>query len=360
MINYGKHYIDDDDIKHVVEVLKSDFLTTGPAIRKFEDNLKEFTGYDHAIVMNSGTAALHAAMFAAEIGEGDEVIIPAITFIATSNAVLYQGGTPVFADVEKDTMLIDIESVKKLINSKTKAIIAVDYAGQQCNYEELKKICVENKLYLISDACHSFGAVTSENKNQIADFVCYSFHPVKHITTGEGGAVLTNNIYKYSVMRKFINHGRLTINSFILGYNYRMSDISAALGISQLKKQPKFQQKRNEIAKKYDEELKCEKLLRHANMRHMYHLYVIKVKNRCEFIEQMQYKDIVCGIHYFPVYWHPYYDSIDYINATINCPNAENEHKKLVSLPIYYSLTEKEQDHVIQCANKFLESENDK
>jgi len=366
MINYGKHYIDEEDIKEVTKVLKSEFLTTGPVIEQFENQLTNYTGYKYAIVVNSGTAALHAALFAAGVGPGDEVIVPALTFIATANAVLYLGAKPVFSDIDQDTLLIDIDNVKKLINSNTKAIIAVDFAGQQADYTSLRLICDNHSLILISDACHSLGKINYIALNQIPDYVCLSFHPVKHITTGEGGAVLTKYSYFAKKIRAFINHGRYDGIAFHVGYNYRMSDIQAALGMSQLKKLNKFIIRRNEIAAIYEKELnycslkkvnQLEKgysfLKNNEIMRHVYHLYVIKLSgNRDFFIQQMKENGIQCTVHYMPVYNHILYDKwLD--ESEKNCKNTELIKDKIVSLPIYYSLTDEYVNKVITLVKRF-------
>jgi perosamine synthetase len=362
MINYGKHYIDQDDIDAVTEVLKSDFLTTGPQVKRFEFKLCEYTGYRHCVAVNSGTAALHAACYAINIKPGDEVIVPAISFIATANCVRYCGGKPVFADIDPDTLLIDPESIKKLITPKTKAIISMDYAGQLCDYAAIRKICNDNKLFFISDSCHSFGGINSIAENQkllfiklIPDIICYSFHPVKNVTTGEGGAMLTNLIDCHYNAQRLRNHGRNEDHeSYTLGYNYRMSDIHAALGISQLKKQLKFQIRRYEIAEKYHEELKCEKLKQLKDRIHVYHLFVIKVKNRYEFQKYMMQNGINCVVHYQPIYSHTYYSS-DYENGINNCLNTEKIRDHIISIPIYYSLSDIQQDHIIKCINDFME-----
>jgi perosamine synthetase len=349
MINYGKHYIDDEDINEVVKVLKSDYLTTGPKVLEFESDLAAYTGYEFACAVNSGTAALHSALFAAGVGPGDEVIVPSLTFIATANAVLYLGAKPVFADIKLDTLLVDINNVEKLITEKTKAVICMDYAGQKCNYKEFKALCMDYDLTLISDACHSFGATNINCKNAIADYTCYSFHPVKHITTGEGGAVLTNNYKSYKKIKAFINNGRYVDYGMVanhIGYNYKLSDINAALGISQLKKIDKFIKRRLEISEKYNKELSyCR--LKQVNT-HVYHLYVIKLNvNVFNFLNNMLKHDIKCTCHYIPVYYHPVYSDYKELAAE-NCKNTEYIKDKIISLPIYYSLTDEQVDNVIK------------
>ena len=353
MINYGKQYIDEKDRLAVEEVLKSDWLTTGPKVEEFETELCRFTGYNYAVAVNSGTSALHCALFAAGIGEGDEVILPAMTFIATANAVLYCGGTPVFADIDKDTLLIDINNVEKLITSKTKAIIAVDYAGQQFDYERLRKLCDLNNLILISDACQSLGCILAVSGNKIADFTCYSFHPVKTITTGEGGAILTDDSKKAELMSAFRNHGRYNGKALHIGYNYRMSDINAALGISQLNNVISFIIRRTQIAKKYDEELNyCSIRYFYYMGMNVYHLYVIKVVDRDNFIENMASNGVKCTIHYIPVYDHPTYSNYK-DKAVENCKNTEGIKNEIVSLPIYYELTDDQIERIISLVKIF-------
>jgi len=279
VIPYARQWIDEDDIQAVVEVLHSDWLTTGPKIAEFEQAVADYVGAKEAVVVNSGTAALHAAMYAIGIGPGDEVILPPMTFVATANAVVFQGGTPIFADVDPDTLLIDPTEVEVKITPKTKAIVAVDYAGQPCDYDVLREIANSHDLFLIADACHSLGAeYKGRNVGTLADLTVFSFHPVKHITTGEGGMITTDDHALAERMRLFRNHGitrnpemftdtqrttdngqRTTPSWYYemqdLGYNYRMTDFQCALGLSQLKKLPEFLRRRCEIAVKYDKAL---------------------------------------------------------------------------------------------------------
>ncbi len=293
MIPYGKQYIDEDDIKAVADVLRSDWLTTGPKVAEFEQAVADYVGTKYAVAVSSGTAALHAAMYALGIGPGDEVIVPPMTFAATANAVVYQGGTPVFVDVDPHTLLIDPEQIKAKITLNTKAIIAVDYAGHPCDYDSLRKIAEKHNLVLVADACHALGAEYKGRKiGSLADMSIFSFHPVKHITTGEGGMITTDNEKFAERMRLFRTHGitrdpkQFTLSEEVsapsalssmpsascstlhapcsmpfyyemtdLGYNYRITDFQCALGISQLQKLPKFLQRRHEIAALYDEAL---------------------------------------------------------------------------------------------------------
>src|SRR4030066_150474 len=306
IISYGKQFIDEDDIDSVINVLKSDYLTTGPAVDKFENELCEYTGYSHCSVVSSGTAALHCAMASLMFPVGSEVIVPAISFVATSNVVIYQGCKPVFCDIDEDTLLINVNKIESLINKNTKAIIAMDYAGQRCDYSRIKEICIKYGLVFILDACHSLGNMVPNEENPEPDIICYSFHPVKHITTGEGGAALTNDDKLHQRMNSFRNHGRFGLEMIQLGFNYRMPDINAALGSSQLLSIDDFIEKRRKVATKYNFNLDAYIQLEQSN-NHVYHLYVVKIKNL------------------------------------------------IVSLPIYYSLEDEEQDKVIKLVNEFME-----
>jgi len=264
MIPYGKQSVDEDDINAVVEVLRSDWLTTGPKVREFEETFAAQVGAKYAVAVSSGTAALHTAIFAAGIGLGDEVIVPVMTFAATANCVLFQGGKPIFADVEPDLLLLNPYQVKAKISSRTKAIIAVDYTGQPCDYDSLQVIADQHGLILIADACHALGATYKGHPvGSLADLSVFSFHPVKHITTGEGGMITTNDAHLADRMRIFRNHGITTdhlqrelagswfYEMVDLGYNYRLTDIQCALGLSQLTKLKGWVARRREIAARY-------------------------------------------------------------------------------------------------------------
>lgn len=354
MINYAQHFIDDDDIEAVVNVLNSPVITQGKVVEMFEDELKRYTGYQYCKALNSGTSALHAACYAAGIRKGDEVIVPSISFVATANCITYLGGIPVFADIDPDTLLIDPESIKKHITNKTKAVISMDYAGQLCDYKTIKEICDDKQIYYISDSCHSFGGINIIAENQIPDIVCYSFHPAKHITTGEGGAILTNDDILDDMIKKFRSHGRDKNGNMVqIGYNYRMPDVNAALGLSQLKqKHCIFQTRRYQIIDKYNDKLNCIKLKQIEKRIHVYHLYVIKIKQREKFIEYMKMKGIQCVIHFKPIYDHPYYYND---RIAFNFPNTEKVKNEIVSIPLYYSLTDEEQNYIIECINEFIE-----
>jgi len=365
MIPYGKQSISKDDIDAVVSVLESDFLTTGPMVGEFEKELADFSDTEYAVAVSSGTAALHCAVFAAGIRPGDEVIVPAVTFAATANCVVYIGGIPVFADSTEDTLLIDPDDVLKKITPKTKAVIAVDYAGQPCDYDSLKRICTEHNLVLITDACHSIGSEYKGRKTgSIADITCYSFHPVKHITTGEGGAALTNSQEYAEKMRVFRNHGITTdfrqreqkgahfYEMSFLGYNYRLTDFQSALGISQLKKLPHWLKRRNEIADLYfnifGKDDRIRPLHSEENLFHSYHLFVVRLidtLNRDTVFKKMREAGIGVNVHYIPVHLHPFYKET-FATCEGLCPVAEEAYKRILSLPIYPGLEESDVDFV--------------
>ena len=294
MIPYGRQSLDDDDLKAVIEVLRSDWLTTGPKVAEFEAALARYVGAKYAVAVSSGTAALHAAMYALGIGSGQEVIVPAITFAASANCVVYQGGTPVFADVVADTLLIDPQDVERRITPQTKAIIAVDYAGQPCDYAALKDIAHRHHVSLVADACHSLGATyRGGSVGSLADMSAFSFHPVKPITTGEGGMITTDQEEYANRLRLFRNHGitsdhrqREAQGSWFyemvdLGYNYRLTDFQCALGLSQLQKLPRWVARRQEIARQYDAACAgiqgITPLAVQSGVSHAYHLYVVRV-----------------------------------------------------------------------------------
>ena len=343
-------------------MLKSDWLTTGPKVDEFEGAIANYVNTKYAVAVSSGTAALHCAMFAAGIGEGDEVITTPMTFAASVNAVLYVKAKPVFVDVEEDTLLIDSTKIKGKITNKAKAIIAVDYAGQPCDYDAIRKICDEYNLVYISDSCHAIGAeYKGKEIGSRADMTCFSFHPVKHITTGEGGTITTNCKKYYDKLRLFRNHGISTdhrqrekqgdwfYEMVELGYNYRITDIQCALGISQLRKLPGWIKRRNQVAERYTEAFKKTKvhpLINHKNVINAYHLYVVKIKNRDVCFSKLRDNGIGVNVHYVPVHLHPYYQ--DNLGTSLgDCPIAENVYTQILSLPMYPGLTEKEQDYVI-------------
>jgi perosamine synthetase len=362
-IPYGHQFIDEDDIRAVAEVLRSDWITTGPAVEAFEKAVVKFAGAEYGMAVSSGTAALHTAVYGGGIKAGDEVIVPAMTFAATANAVVFQGATPVFCDVDAETLLIDAELVEAKIGPKTKAIIAVDYAGQPCDYDALRKIADKNKLVLIADACHSLGATYKGRKvGTLADLTVLSFHPVKHITTGEGGMVVTNNSQYHQRMTMFRNHGittdhrqRAEKGSWFyemadLGYNYRITDFQCALGTSQLKKLPVWIKRRQAIASRYDRAFDSldavERLSVKSNVSHAYHLYVIKVRNRGKVFNLLRTAGIGANVHYIPVHLHPFYRERFGTKKGL-CPVAEAVYEQILSLPMYPAMTEEDVDAVI-------------
>lgn len=371
-IPYGRQWIEEDDIEAVVEVLKSDYLTTGPKTREFEENFADYVGARYAVAVSNGTAALHAACFAAGIGKDDEVITSPMTFAASANCVLYQGGKPVFADIDSMTYNIDPGEIKKKISEKTTAVIPIHYTGQPCDLKEIQQIAKEHNLVVIEDAAHALGATYKGEKIgncKYSDMAIFSFHPVKHITTGEGGMITTNDKDLYDKLVQFRSHGITKnrenyINDYegpwyheqqMLGFNYRMTDIQAALGISQLKKSDRFLERRREIAHIYNQEfsdIECIKLPHQKNDRESsWHLYVIQIdeekleKSRKEVFEYLRKEGLGIQVHYIPVYWHPYYKKLGY--EKILCSKTENIYQKIISIPLYSKMTDIEIEIVI-------------
>jgi UDP-4-amino-4,6-dideoxy-N-acetyl-beta-L-altrosamine transaminase len=366
-IPYGRQSIDEKDVAAVCSVLRSDYLTTGPRVEEFETSIATYTGAAHAVAVSSGTAALHCAMHAIGVGPGDEVIVPAMTFAATANCVVYQGGVPVFADVEPDTLHINPEDVREKITSRTKAVIAVDYAGQPCDYDRLRQICSDHNLFLVADACHSLGAIyKGRNVGTLADLTVFSFHPVKHITTGEGGMVTTNDPKMAGRMRRFRNHGITTdyrqreakgswfYEMADLGLNYRLTDFQCALGMSQLKKLPGFLSRRWGIAGLYDKAFESLDdiipLAANPDIVHAYHLYVVKINKspgRDEWFHRMRAAGIGVNVHYIPVYFHPFYQHRYGYKKGI-CSVAESTYEQILSLPIWPRMSDEQITYVIQ------------
>ena len=374
MIPYGKQSIDEKDIQAVIDVLRSDWLTTGPNVSKFENILADFVGAEYAVAVSNGTAALHTAMYALNIGPGDEVIVPAITFAATANCIVFQGGTPVFADVAPDTLLIDPVDIEKKITPRTKAVIAVDYAGQPCDYEKLTALCSSHNIQLVADACHALGAEYKGRKaGSLAGLNVFSFHPVKHITTGEGGMITTDDEEFYHRMKIFRNHGITTdhhqrsmqsswaYEMVDLGYNYRITDFQCALGISQIKKLEHWIQRRQEIAVKYNNIFNTfsgiSPLTTEKDVSHAYHLYVVNIdkeilkKDRDQIFDRMREIGIGVNVHYIPVHLHPYYRK-KFNTAPGICPKAEEAYRNIISLPMYPELKDKDIDTVIEALKK--------
>lgn len=357
-IPYGHQWIDEKDIKEVIKVLKSDWITQGPKIKEFEEALCKYTGAKYAVAVSSGTAALHIACLAAGIKEGDEVITTPITFVATANCILYCGGRPVFADIQEDTVNIDPDEIKKKITKMTKAIIPVHFAGHPCDLEEIYEIAKENNLIVIEDACHALGAEYKGSKIgscKYSDMTVFSFHPVKSITTGEGGAVLTNNKDLYEKLLLLRNHGitkdkRKFINKkeggwyyemHELGFNYRITDIQSALGISQLKKLDKFIKRRREIVDIYNKELsEIDEIIlpvERPYVKSSWHIYYIRLKNpqkRRFVFEKLQEKGIGVQVHYIPVYRQPYYQT-NFGYKKGDYPKAEDYYHRSLTVPLY-------------------------
>ncbi|MCY8389512.1 UDP-4-amino-4,6-dideoxy-N-acetyl-beta-L-altrosamine transaminase [Bacillus inaquosorum] len=374
---YGRQWLDEEDIQSVVDVLRGDYLTTGPTIDLFEQKVAEYAGSSYAVAFSSGTAALHAACFAAGISQGDEVITTPITFAASANCILYMGAKPVFADIDPLTYNIDPDSIEKLITPKTKAIIPVDFTGQPVNHDRIQKIAKANNLIVIEDAAHALGAsYKGEKIGSISNMTMFSFHPVKHITTGEGGMITTNNKTYYEKLLQFRSHGitrdpkKLSqdhgswyYEMHFLGFNYRMTDIQAALGISQLKKVDDFIETRNHLARIYNEKLKTISHIhlpsQDAASTSSWHLYIINLKldqlkgNRDDIFNAMQQENIGVNVHYIPVYLHPYYQRLGYQAGL--CPNAENLYKGIITLPLFQSMNEKDADDVIKALKKVVD-----
>lgn len=376
-LSYGRQYIDEEDIQAVADTLRSDYLTCGPRITQLEEKLCEVTGAKYCVAVSNGTAALHIAAIAAGIKEGDEVITTPITFAASANCALYCGARPVFADINPDTYNIDPASIRKCITDKTKAVVAVDFTGQAVELDEIRAICKEHNLVLIEDAAHSIGTrYNGQPIGSIADMTTFSFHPVKTVTAGEGGAVTTNDPVLYQKLLLAHAHGITRDRSQMvhptddpwyneqvnLGYNYRMTEFQAALLMSQLKKLEAFSKRRKEIVKMYDEafskipEVKVQKEIPESDTtRHLYILQLDDRKLSCtrrEFFDALHAENIYSQVHYLPVYWHSHYENLGYPKGL--CPNAEHYYRQSMSLPLYYSLTDEDVKDVIHAVEKLV------
>lgn len=359
-IPYGRQEIDQRDVDAVVESLRSAWLTTGPMVGTFEKAFADYCGAAEAVAVNSGTAALHAAMRAIGVGPGDEVIVPAITFAASANAALYEGATPVFADVEPDTILIDPRSVESRVTPRTKAIVAVDYAGQPADYDALRAIAEKHGLALVADSCHAPGATYKGRKaGTLADLSCFSFHPVKHLTTCEGGMIVTQDEAMAAHMRRFRNHGidsdhrmREKTGSFAydmveLGYNYRLPDIQCALGLAQLARLEDWVARRQRIAALYDSifvtQDRVRPLVTRADRTNAHHLYVVRIPKRGdvgrnEAFAHLRANGVGANVHYAPVYTMTHYRET--LGVRADCPNADAAAGELLTLPMFPGLTE--------------------
>ena len=373
---YGRQWIDEDDINSVIQVLKGDYLTTGPYISKFEKELANYVGSKYAVTFSNGTAALHGACFAAGIGEGDEVITTPMTFAASANCILYQGGVPVFADIDEETYNIDPNEIEKKITEKTKAIIPVHFTGKPAPLDEICAIAKKHGLVIIEDAAHALGATYKRKKiGSISDMTMFSFHPVKHITSGEGGIITTNDKGYYEKLLQFRSHGitrdpnQMLDNQGpwyyemqFLGFNYRMTDIQAALASSQLKKIDKFLELRKKYVGMYNDELKKIKeiTIPHQNKAasSSWHLYMIRLHldqltgNRKEVYSALQQENIGVNVHYIPVYLSPYYQGLGYKKGL--CPHAEKLYEEVITLPLFPAMTEKDVADVIHAVKTVI------
>lgn len=366
-IPYGHQTIDEDDIQAVADILRGDFITTGPAAAEFEERTAAYVGAKYAVTVSNGTAALHIACLAAGIGKGDEVIVPAITFAASANCVLYCGGTPVFADIDPVTYNIDPADIERKITDRTRAIIPVHFTGQPCEMDEIHRIARKYGLLVIEDAAHALGAKYRGKRigSLNSDLTIFSFHPVKPITTGEGGMAVTDNEQLYQRLMLFRSHGITREEDLMekneggwyyeqleLGYNYRMTDIQAALGSSQLKKLDRFLARRRELAGRYDKAFEGVPGLvtprQLPDTESGWHLYVLKFPgaDRDKIFAALRESGFGVNIHYIPVYRHPYYQKHGYQN--VRCPNAEELYAHMISLPLYPGLTDEQQDTVIE------------
>lgn len=372
-IPYGRQSISEEDIQAVVDVLRSDYLTTGPKVAEFENIVANYVGAKYAVAVSNGTAALHIACLAAGIQPGDEVIVSPITFAASANCVLYCGGKPVFADIKPDTYNIDPEDIERKITSKTKAVIAVHYTGQPCEMDEISAIAKKHNLVVIEDGAQVIsGKYKGKKIGSISDMTTFSFHPVKPVTTGEGGMVTTNNEELYQRLKLFHTHGITREESLLthnegpwyyeqleLGYNYRITDIQCALGISQMKRLDQFAAHRRKLARRYDEAFAgCKDIItpyQHPDCLSSYHLYMIQVpaEHRREIFENLRNKGIGVNVHYIPVYKLPYYQQHGYQSTC--CPNAEAFYARAITLPLYADMTEEQVDYVVECVKDEVE-----
>ncbi len=374
LLPYGRQWLDDSDIQAVVDVLRSDWLTTGPKVGEFEEAFATRVQAKYAVSFSSGTAALHGAAFAAGLKAGDEAITTPMTFAATANCVLYQGATPVFADVRPDTLNIDPEQVEQHVTAKTRAILPVDYAGHPADLGAILEIARRYGLLVIEDACHALGAeYRGRTVGSISDMTVFSFHPVKHITTGEGGMVTTNDARLAETLRRFRNHGissdarqrqsagQWHYEMVLLGFNYRLPDVVCALGIEQLKKLDANLARRREIAARYEAAFReipgvIPPAVR-AEVNPAWHLYPIRTDTtklttaRAEIFRALRAENIGVNVHYIPVHLHPYYrEHFGYSGGEF--PIAEDAYQRLISLPMFHAMTDKDVDDVIEAVRK--------
>lgn len=377
LLAYARQSVDEDDRLAVDTVLRGDWLTTGPMVKAFEAALTSYTDVREGVAVNTGTAALHAAIWVTGIGPGDEVIVPAISFVASANCVLYVGATPVFADVSPDTLNLDPDDVERKLTSRTKAIVAVDFAGHPADHDALRSIADKHGLIIIEDAAHSLGAIYKGRKvGTLQDMTTLSFHPVKHITTGEGGMVLTNNTSIAKRIRSFRHHGidldlhqRAQTQSWrydtvTLGYNYRIPDINCALGISQMKKLDTWLIRRRNIVATYHKALSAISSVELPTERQdcvsAWHLYVIRLKpehlrvGRDRVFEALRAENIGVNVHYIPIPWMSHFAKLGYVRG--NWPVAEDSHERMITLPLFPAMTDQDVSDVVTAINKVLEA----
>ena len=376
-IPYGRQNIDQNDIDAVVLTLQSDYLTQGPKVREFESKFAEYVGANYAVAVNNATSGLHLSVLALNLSKGDRVITTPITFAASANCIRYAGAEVWFADIDPNTYLLDINSVKELIESKPKGffkgIIPVDFAGLPVNMEKFRALADAHDLWIIEDACHAPGGYfvdSKENQNFCgngiyADIGVFSFHPVKHIACGEGGMLTTNSkeLYEKLILLRTHgitkenmeeNHGNWYYEMIELGFNYRLTDFQSALGITQLAKNKKGVERRNEISFNYKKAFKGKIKFQDLPIRtyNAHHLFIIEVENRKELYDFLHSKGILAQIHYVPVHTMPYYKNIGYSEADLS--NAETYYSKCISLPMYPTLSNEEQNFVIEHVNQFV------
>lgn len=374
-IYYGHQYIDDADVEAVVDVLRNHDLTCGPKIKELEDKLCSLTGAKYGVVCSNGTAALHISCLAAGVGEGDEVITTPITFAASANCALYCGAKPVFADIDPETYNIDPQKVEEAITERTKAVVAVDYTGQSAALDPIREICTKHGLVMIEDGAHVIGTKYKGRANgSISDMTTFSFHPVKTVTGGEGGAVMTGDEALYKKLLLYRTHGITKDASTMehepdgpwyheqiaLGYNYRLTDIQAALIISQLDKLPMFSRRRKEIVARYDEAFgKLPQLFVQREIpdsdttRHLYILRIVPERltiDRRQFFDALAAENVCGNVHYIPTYYFPYYEKMGYRRGL--CPNAEKLYEEIITLPLYYAMSDEDVESVIEAVTK--------
>ena len=371
MLPYARQAVDEQDIRAVTEVLRGEWITTGPKVDAFEREVADKVGARHAVSFSSGTAALHAAVFAAGLGHGDEAITSPLSFCATANALLYQGVRPLFADVCEKTLTLDPDDVSRRMTPKVKAILPVDYGGHPADLDALLALAQRHGLIVIEDACHALGArLNGRRVGGISHMTVFSFHPVKHITTGEGGMVTTNDPELARRLRLFRNHG---IDSehrgshaegpwyyemVALGFNYRLTDIGCALGLSQLRRLSQTLARRRWIAARYTSafhELPGITLpASRPGVEPAWHLYVIRVNGpasaRARVFESLRAEGLGVNVHYIPIYWHPYYQQLGYQRGS--CPRAEAAYAQVISLPLFPSMAEQDVQDVISAVRK--------